>query len=319
MKENQKFISRIGIRYFIGTLIITGVQLGAANLANYLAPAFYEKFGFLVAMLPMYIIAIPILILMVKQIPEEVAIEKKKIKISALLGYFVVAYAAMYISNLLGNLLASLIGMIKGSAVQNNFMQVATTNNLWMNFLVMVICAPIIEEFIFRKVLIDRLGRFGEKFAIVLSALMFAFFHGNIYQFCYAFTIGLVFAYVYVKYGNVLYTIILHSAINFIGSIVAISVLKLDGIADLLSGTANVEAIAEHPLSIVLFFGYFMMIFAFTIAGIVVFLVNKKKITLLDGKVQIAEGELFKTVVCNVGMGLYLLFWVAFMVYMTVI
>ena len=45
---------------------------------------------------------------------------------------------------------------------------------------------PIIEEYIFRWKLLNRLRRFGDKAAITYTALMFGLMHGNVTQFLYA-------------------------------------------------------------------------------------------------------------------------------------
>ena len=69
----------------------------------------------------------------------------------------------------------------------------------------------ILEEFIFRKMVIDRIWQYGEKIAVVTSALIFALFHINLFQFFYALGIGLIFAYVYLRTGKLRYTIIMHA------------------------------------------------------------------------------------------------------------
>lgn len=58
----------------------------------------------------------------------------------------------------------------------------------------MVVMAPICEEILFRKILIDRIRLYGDKAAILVSSVVFGLSHGNFYQFFYAFGIGLVLA-----------------------------------------------------------------------------------------------------------------------------
>ena len=62
-------------------------------------------------------------------------------------------------------------------------MAYATESNMMVTFLYMVICAPILEEYIFRKLIVDRTVKYGQGVAIVLSGLMFGLFHGNLNQF----------------------------------------------------------------------------------------------------------------------------------------
>jgi membrane protease YdiL (CAAX protease family) len=74
--------------------------------------------------------------------------------------------------------------------------------------------APVMEEFVFRRCIIRRLLPCGEKAALFTSALLFALFHSAVNQVCYAFLLGLVFGYVYLKTGRLRYSIGLHVIIN---------------------------------------------------------------------------------------------------------
>ena len=149
--KQKKLFSKIGLCFFVGTMIITGLQLGLGNLFSVLFPKIYEKYAFLVMMLPMYIIAIPIIVFMLTRIRPVATIEKAKLGVKEILGFFLVSYAGMYISNIIGNYLASVIAIVKQGKVNNVITQVATGNDWWMNVLIMVICAPIAEELLFRK------------------------------------------------------------------------------------------------------------------------------------------------------------------------
>lgn len=322
IKQNRKYFSKIGICYFIGTIMIIVLQLGLGNVCAQVFPNLYEKYGFLVMMLPMYIIAIPIMIFMLTRIRPVETNEKTKFGIKEILSFFLVSYAGMYISNIIGNYLASVIAMVKQGEVNNVIMQVATSNDLWMNALIMVICAPIAEELLFRKLLIDRTVQFGEKLAIILSALMFAFYHGNIYQFCYAFVLGCVFGYVYAKSGKVIYTIVLHMMINFFGSVASVLVMKASGLTKIMDGSITdpnemVSYLMGNLGGLAIFGVYFLVIIGMVIGGIIILAVNFKKISLQPASNPIEKGQVFKTVALNLGMGLFFIFWIAFMIYAT--
>jgi hypothetical protein len=73
---------------------------------------------------------------------------------------------------------------------------------------------------LFRKLLIDRTRGYGDTIAILLSGLLFGLFHGNLFQFFYAFLVGMVLAYVYTRTGRYLPCVAMHAAINFMGSVV---------------------------------------------------------------------------------------------------
>lgn len=82
-------------------------------------------------------------------------------------------------------------------------------------FLLIVVIAPITEEFIFRGVLFSGFSKFGGKtFAIVVTALLFSLLHGNFIQAIPAFIVGLILGYLRAKTGSAKSSIILHAINN---------------------------------------------------------------------------------------------------------
>ena len=55
------------------------------------------------------------------------------------------------------------------------------SNSIWA-ILIPTILAQVVEELIFRKLLIDRLHNYGEKAVIIFTAICFGLFHGNLTQ-----------------------------------------------------------------------------------------------------------------------------------------
>ena len=84
----------------------------------------------------------------------------------------------------------------------------------WLNFLIAGVSAPICEELIFRKLLLDRLRPMGDRAAIWISGVAFGLFHMNLYQFFYATLLGLIFAGIVLKTGKLYHSILLHAGIN---------------------------------------------------------------------------------------------------------
>ncbi|BDR54147.1 hypothetical protein KIMH_02580 [Bombiscardovia apis] len=74
---------------------------------------------------------------------------------------------------------------------------------------------PIVEEIIFRGVIMNALKRYGKVFAIVTSAAMFGFFHSDLSQGLFAFCVGLVLGYVACEY-SIFWSIVLHVFNNLI-------------------------------------------------------------------------------------------------------
>lgn len=68
-------------------------------------------------------------------------------------------------------------------------------------FLYASILAPIGEEILFRGYVMHTLKPYGKRFAILLSALLFGIYHGNLIQMPYAFLAGLVLGYAAMEYS----------------------------------------------------------------------------------------------------------------------
>ena len=81
-----------------------------------------------------------------------------------------------------------------------------------------IVAAPILEELVFRKFVLDRVGHLGEGIAVLSSALIFGLAHQNAGQFFLAFFLGLLFAKIYLRTGRIIYTMLLHFLINLTGT-----------------------------------------------------------------------------------------------------
>lgn len=118
--------------------------------------------------------------------------------------------------SLLGQAVSGIISGILGYETQNIVSESISSTSLFYNLVTTVVAAPVCEELVCRKGIIDRMNRLGDRPAILVSALLFALLHGNFYQFFYAFGVGLVFGYIYVRTGLIRYTIGIHMAINLL-------------------------------------------------------------------------------------------------------
>lgn len=325
LKAVQKHFSGLGGRFIIGTVIIFAVQILAAKIVGAVKPQWLlnPDISLMVSMLPMYLIGMPILILLVKKLPAQ-TVEKHRMKP----GQFVLAafmcFALMYISNFVGIILTAIIGALKGGLVQNTLVNIASSISPLAAFLYMVICAPVMEELIFRKLIVDRTVRYGQGVAVLVSGLMFGLFHGNLNQFIYAFGLGAFFAFVYVKTGNLKITIGLHMVINFLGSIVSMAVLgliDLEGLLKLQEGGMQPDAVmnymTENLAGWLVYMAYLLFILAVVITGVVLWIVAlvKKRFVLEKGEVVIPRGRRFRTVFLNVGMGIYCIAWIGMIIF----
>lgn len=85
------------------------------------------------------------------------------------------------------------------------------------------IVAPIVEEFIFRGLVMTRLNRAMPGWLAVLgSAAIFGLCHGELVWFCYAFVLGMVFGIIDLRTGSILPSILGHIMFNAIGQIMSL-------------------------------------------------------------------------------------------------
>ncbi len=93
--------------------------------------------------------------------------------------------------------------------------QVLFDKVFWVQLAVICLLIPIAEELIYRGMVFKRLREYMPKEgSIFISALIFGLFHFNAMQGLYAFGIGILCAYVYEKYGNLLSAMLLHISAN---------------------------------------------------------------------------------------------------------
>ena len=312
LKTYKKHFSSLGLMYFFGALIIIGVQVAVSMLVLAFAPSLLDNpnLSLLVSMLPTYAISFPLTSLLIRQVPG-VQMKKHNMKPTQLLGAFAISYALMYLSNLAGQFFTNIIGIIKSSPVDDAIADLVSELNPLTAFFVMVLLAPALEEWIFRKLLVDRTIRYGEGTAIFLSGLMFGLFHGNLNQFVYTFLIGAFWAFIYVKTGRLRYTIYLHMALNFMGSIG--SLFFLGAISTLEGGSSAMNGFhfllgMLIPLAIVI--PYLIVVFGLVISGIVLLVTNWKRFRLIPAELFIPKEKRFSVIFLNVGMILYVLFWI---------
>ena len=86
--------------------------------------------------------------------------------------------------------------------------------SIWVMVLSAVVFAPVVEELLFRKFMLDRLSGFHPMTAILFTALLFGLAHGNLEQFVGAFLDGILLGIVYYRTQNVVYPILLHATSN---------------------------------------------------------------------------------------------------------
>lgn len=228
---------------------------------------------------PLYAVAMPLSMIVFARVPR-LRVRRFGFGVREFLTLLVVCFPIMIVGNVIGSGLASALS--DGQAT-NRVSELILHSNPWVNALFVAVLAPCFEEWLFRRQIIDRTRRYGERVSILLSAFAFALFHMNLYQFFYAFGLGLVLAYAYMRSGRLRYPVAIHMIINTCGSLVAPAILSLAGDAatDIAGGSvsdAEMMRMAESNPAIMLIGLYGMAMLALTVVGLVLLVRNVRRL-----------------------------------------
>lgn len=161
-----------------------------------------------------YALVLPLVFLVMKLVPE-VRVEKKRMRFRKFLLFLVLAQGLGFLMNLLGNGLNFFFAFLTGRDMAGmNPVNAMLGQMDVLNLLYICILGPVIEEYIFRWKLLNRLRPFGEKAAILYTSVMFGLMHGNLIQFLYATVMGIILGYMAVKTGRMIYNCLLHIIVN---------------------------------------------------------------------------------------------------------
>jgi len=129
----------------------------------------------------------------------------------SILGVFM-AYFAQWIAVTIE---FKLFKTVPGSENTQNIMEIARMLPIFM--IIPAIIAPILEEIIFRKIIFGAFyKRMNFFFAAILSAFIFGIIHQEPEHILIYASMGLVFAFLYVRTKSILTPIIVHAAMNSI-------------------------------------------------------------------------------------------------------
>ena len=104
----------------------------------------------------------------------------------------------------------------------NEILAPISQGSILISMITVGIIAPIAEEFLFRGVIYNTLNKkISIKWTIIIQAILFGVFHGNLVQGTYATLLGLIFGYVTYKTKSLWPAIIMHMANNLTANIVS--------------------------------------------------------------------------------------------------
>ena len=200
----------------------------AIVMAFYPALAENDWYMWALSGLPMYFFAMPVCYLIMRLVPAEKPQKQKQHPLSWV-GFLCLCFAVTYGANILGQYFSEWLYNTTGLGVENELQEMTVNTPFVINLIFVGILAPVFEELFYRKAVIDRLRRYGDLPAILLSGLAFGLVHGNFNQVFYTVAVGILLSFIYVKTGSVLYTISIHAAFNLIGGVYTTELIRRVG------------------------------------------------------------------------------------------
>ena len=307
-------LDNIGIVYAIFSIVVTCVQLFVSFGLGTMFPEYVQSnsiiFSLMLVVISVDLIGFPLIFGLTKRIPAR-DIPKTKTGFLGFLPYIFMTFAILVPGTIVGTIVHRAITLPFGGDGSNVIAELLMKSNPIPRIIVIGILAPVFEELIFRKLLIDRLSRYGSFIAIIVSGLFFGLFHGNFSQFFFATGIGLLFAFLYVKTGKIHLTIILHMMVNLFSSVITTTaiqnLLKVNPNMDLSQEFLMAHPEAAAALGAVGFVYLTMGLFA--IIGIICFIVfaATKKFKLEKNEGEPTKAEALKALATSKYVWLFIL------------
>lgn len=314
LKQARRDFSRIGaslclmvvIWYALATVLEGALYAAVGGKGE--APNWVTYVG---SGVPLYLIAMPIAVMLMG---KSTVIETRKFDMKPGLFFklLLMCLPMMWAGSVFGSMLSMVLS--NGEAT-DRVADLAMQTNIW-NVVFLVIVGPVFEEWLFRKQLIDHTRKYSEKTAILLSGLAFGLFHMNLFQFFYAFLLGVMFGYIYMRTSKLRYSTAMHMIINFNGGVLAPWILTrvdLDQLDKVSEAAENGNAAAmeqwasQNVEGLAIMLVYFVLYGAVILAGFVLLIRNFKRFEFYTAPEELPRGTRAKTVCGNVGMIMFIM------------
>lgn len=235
-KKELKEIKTIGKSCGIGALLYLVIAYGTTfviSILTMILPSLNVVFVDKTAMfafdsilsivglgLPFFLV---LLILKRKKLAKPLPYEKPENSTAAvfltLLSIPVMVFSSIFV-NYISAIVQAILGVEFNSNIENT--KITGVTGVLAVCISIAVVPAVIEEFVVRGVTMQPLRKYGDKFAILVSALFFSVLHGNMLQIPYTFVGGLILGYLAVKTKSLWPPMILHFVNNFYSAIVLI-------------------------------------------------------------------------------------------------
>ncbi|MBQ4556300.1 MAG: CPBP family intramembrane metalloprotease [Clostridia bacterium] len=320
LKSAKSTFSRIGIALILFHAVTYVAQRATLILIKTFAPELVGTtlpplVSMTISAVTMYIIALPVYYYFLKKLPTD-APGKANCGINIIWICFLMSVAISYFGGMIGSTVAGFVYDIAGTVVDSGTIEFISSMKWHEAFLITAIIGPLAEEFMFRKVIIDRTRAYGEKLSLVFSALLFGFFHMSIEQFFYAFPVGLLLGYLYLRKGKLIYCWIVHALFNLFGTIIPLFLYGLIGTEDLVSAVMDPEVMQklmqEYPNEVAAISFYGLATMVFSITGLVKIFKSMRRVRFEKTALELPKDTEAETAFVNIGIIAFIIFAVVY-------
>lgn len=140
--------------------------------------------------------------------------KQKDMSIKEFISLLCIFMGGQFVFNVGSSLLEKIFNLL-GYTIMADIESAATVSTTISMFIYAGFIGPIVEEILYRGIVLRSFEKYGKVFAIVTSALLFGIMHGNLPQGLFAFWVGLVLGYVAIEY-SIVWSIGLHIINNCI-------------------------------------------------------------------------------------------------------
>lgn len=161
-----------------------------------------------------FLIATIVILWLLRPDMKESAMREDRSGVGGIIGWSIAGvFLALFAQAIAALIETKLLGIPAGSENTMALMEVVRASPLFI--LLPVVFAPITEEIIFRKIIFGSIyKRTNFLVAVLISALIFGAFHFDFSHMLVYFSMGVVFAFLYVKTKRIITPIVAHMAMN---------------------------------------------------------------------------------------------------------
>ena len=281
----KKTFSKIGWSLFLliavwyTTLILFSVGVGIMELMGIPALGFYERYLLVFNELGLAFGIIASMIAL-RNLPKY-EVQGEKISAGRFLKYILIAFAIGSFGNVIGSTILNFWNGATGNEAGDEVNELLLGSDYWILLLMVGVFGPFLEEFFFRKLLIDHTRQYGELTCILTSGVLFGLFHGNFTQFFYAFGLGALLAYIYLRSGSLTLAFLFHAIFNIVSGVLPAILMEMGDDATMI------------------YSGVYVI---FVLVGAVFLFVGLRKLKFRKGEVKISGKACVSSAVWNAGM-----------------